>query len=87
MPDYKVVDKNGNKQWYLNGILHREDGPAMEYADGTKYWYRNGKRHREDGPGIEYADGTKYWYLNGIRYPESEFHAKMNSRKELTGVK
>ena len=43
--------------------LHREDGPAIEFADGTKCWYRNGQRHREDGPAIEHANGDKYWYF------------------------
>ena len=52
----KVYD-NGTKKWYLNGQLHRTDGPAIEWADGSKFWYLNGKRHREDGPAIEYARG------------------------------
>ena len=51
--------------WYRNGKLHREDGPAVEWDDGTKEWYHNGKCHREDGPAIECAGGTKYWYRNG----------------------
>ncbi len=59
------TDTFGNKYWYLNGKLHREDGPACEYTDGNKSWWKNGQRHREDGPAIEYYDGTKYWYLNG----------------------
>jgi hypothetical protein len=54
----------------LNGRLHREDGPAIEYADGTKEWYLNDRRHREDGPAIEYADGSKEWYLNDRRHRE-----------------
>ena len=33
------VDKHGDKRYYLNGKLHREDGPAIEYANGTKRWY------------------------------------------------
>jgi hypothetical protein len=36
--------KSGNKLWYLNGKLHREDGPAIEYTNGDKYWYINGYR-------------------------------------------
>ena len=56
---------NGDKAWYLNGKLHREDGPAVERADGYKAWYLNGKLHREDGPAIEWGSGYKYWYLNG----------------------
>ena len=66
MKTYKVqVDDDGNKFWYLNDKLHREDGPAVENANGSKYWYLNGKLHRTDGPSVEYADGSKEWYLNG----------------------
>jgi hypothetical protein len=61
------VNTNGSKVWYLNGKLHREDGPAYEGANGTKYWYLNDKLHREDGPAIEDANGNKRWYLNGKR--------------------
>ena len=43
MIEYTVkVSKNGNKSWYLNDQLHREDGPAAEYASGNKEWYLNG---------------------------------------------
>ena len=62
-PELEVYP-DGVKQWYLNGKLHREDGPAIEYPTGTKYWFLNGKYHREDGPAIEYANGEKRWYLN-----------------------
>lgn len=36
---------NGTKEWYLNGELHREDGPAVERADGTKEWCLDGVRY------------------------------------------
>ena len=65
----KVYD-NGDKFWYLNGKLHREDGPAIEWADGGKSWYLDGKRHREDGPAVEYTNGGKSWYLDGKRHRE-----------------
>jgi hypothetical protein len=42
----------------FNGKLHREDGPAGEFADGTKRWYHYGKLHHEDGPADEYANGV-----------------------------
>jgi len=38
------TDGNGDKRWYLNGKLHRTDGPAVEYSDGTKYWFLNNER-------------------------------------------
>jgi len=64
------VDKYGSKHWLLNGKCHREDGPAVEFADGTKYWYLNGKCHREDGPALECANGYKAWHLNGKYHRE-----------------
>jgi hypothetical protein len=77
MKTYTVnVQDDGSKFWYLNGNLHREDGPAAECANGSKFWYLNGKRHREDGPAIEYADGTKCWFLNGVELTEAEFLVK-----------
>ena len=44
MSDNKPTCKtypNGDKQWWLNGKLHREDGPAVECANGTKEWWLN----------------------------------------------
>jgi hypothetical protein len=64
----QYILKNDNNTFYYKDkemtIRHREDGPAIEWADGTKKWYLNDKLHREDGPAVEYSNGTKYWYLN-----------------------
>jgi hypothetical protein len=59
------VDEDGTREWYVNGLLHRTDGPAVEWADGDRYWYVNGKRHRSDGPAVERANGSCFWYVNG----------------------
>jgi hypothetical protein len=85
MIEYTVeVYDNGTRHWYLNGQLHREDGPAIESYDGSRYWYLNGKYHREDGPAIEYSDGTPEWWLNDEEYTEEEFLKKTAKSKELT---
>ena len=68
-----IIYDDGSTRWYLNGHLHREDGPAIEYLDGNKVWYLNGKLHRLDGPAFEHKNGTKEWYLNGKQYTEEEF--------------
>ena len=71
-PELKI-DEDGNKYWYLNGLLHREDGPAIEYTDGTKRWFLYNCRHREDGPAIEFSNGNKSWYLNNNKYSFEEW--------------
>ena len=73
MKTYKVdVYDNGDKHWYLNGKLHREDGPAVERADDSKSWYLNDEELSEakfnartkptpscEGKVVE-IDGVKY---------------------------
>ena len=82
MIEYKVrVYHNGAREWLLDGIRHREDGPAIEYANGDRYWYLNGNLHREDGPAVEYASGVREWWLNGKRVTEEDV---MKPAKELT---
>lgn len=66
------VDEDGNREWWLNGGLHREDGPAFECANGRRQWWLNGKWHREDGPAVELENGTRQWYLNDQRHREVE---------------
>ncbi len=63
-------------------ILHREDGPASEYANGSKSWWFYGRLHREDGPAFVRINGTKSWFLNGKEVSE-EKHKKL-TRKEPT---
>ena len=43
-----IVYGDGTKEWALNGKLHREDGPAIEYTCGGKHWFLNGKEVTEE---------------------------------------
>lgn len=52
------VDYYGNENWFLNGELHREDGPAFKGVNGDEQWCIHGKLHREDGPAVI---KNKYW--------------------------
>ena len=87
MKTYTVeVQDNGAKHWYLDGKLHREDGPAIECSDEAKFWFLNGKRHREDGPACEYADGSKYWYIDGKELTEAEFNNRNHKTIVIDGI-
>ena len=75
-PQYIEINTLGNKFYFKDKqmtILHREDGPAVEYANGSKYWCINNKFHREDGPAIEWFSGGRIWYLNNEALTEAEF--------------
>ena len=65
----KVINEFGTFRYYNeNDELHREDGPAIEYADGEKWWFKNAKLHRENGPAIERVSCNNSYYYNGIWY-------------------
>ena len=68
--DFKFIINHKNKQWYKNGNLHRDNGPAYICPDGYEAWYKDGLRHREDGPAITESNGTEHWYLNGELHRE-----------------
>ena len=68
-----IIDNNGNKFWFKDDKLHREDCPAIEFVSGNKQWFKNDEWHRLDGPAIEYANGEKYWYIN-----EKRIHVSSN---------
>jgi len=57
-----ICQINQDIMHYLNGKLHREDGPAVEEANGNKKWYQHHQLHRIDGTACEYNDNTELWY-------------------------
>jgi len=68
------LKENGYKEWWLNNLLHREDGPAIEHINGDREYYLNGTRHRTDGPAIIFKNKTyfEYW-VDGKQLTEQEF--------------
>lgn len=55
--------KTKETAYYKQGLLHRDDGPAVEGIN--KVWFVNGKRHREDGPAVD-TPTYKAWYQDEI---------------------
>ena len=70
---------DGTKEWKVNGILHREDGPAIVWSDGSQFWYRDDQRHREDGPAVIWANGLEEYWEHGCRIIKND-HVQSSSR-------
>jgi hypothetical protein len=47
-------------------ILHREDGPALEYSKGSLLWLQNDNYHRMDGPSAIDPDGFREWFIDHV---------------------
>lgn len=63
--------------WFVNGKLHREDGPATISAYGC-WWYKEYKLHRINGPAVCSVDpingkySENYW-LNDQKVSETNY--------------
>jgi hypothetical protein len=79
---YIRINAVGDKYYYKDRemtIMHREDGPAIEYSNGDNSWYIDNKCHREDGPAADWAGGLqKRWYIHGKHLTEEGFNARNN---------
>lgn len=77
---YTRVESEEGSTRYLDaqGLLHREDGPAMEqesHGVRTQGWYWNGRLHRQDGPALRAVDAEgvvlrEQWWLDGVAHRE-----------------
>ena len=65
------IKLDGTHSHYVNGKLHREDGPAIIEGNGDKFWMQNHMLHRLDGPASEFADGGKEWFIWDEKIPVS----------------
>ncbi len=43
-----VAIDRGHYCWFIDGKLHRKDGPAIEYYNGTKSWWLNGYSYSQE---------------------------------------
>lgn len=53
------IEKNGTKLWELNGEIHNEDGPAVEYPSGKKEYYLNDRLYETKEQWQEELDKRK----------------------------
>jgi hypothetical protein len=75
-----IINEYGNKFWYKDNLLHKEDGPAVILSDGSKEWWFEGKLHRTDGPAFIDSDGFEAWYLNGKQLIREEWLAALGKK-------
>lgn len=54
-PSHIICRPDRIEKWYLNGKIHRDNGPAVIIGNGDfikKLWYTNGINYRKDGPSL-----------------------------------
>jgi hypothetical protein len=55
----------GTIEYYKNGLLHREDGPAVITNKDYKEWWNEGLLHNLNGPARIYPDGREGYFIHG----------------------
>ena len=77
-----TINANGDKEWWLEGKRHRDDGPAIIAVNGNKYWYRNGKLHRTNGPAVEWHNGDIQYWIDGNHVTLNEYNNYVNNENQ-----
>lgn len=95
----QYIKENGDEEWYKDGKLHRENGPAvivnnrnwylndkitLKCEGQIKYWYQHGKLHRNNGPAIIYPNGQEEYYIEGKKYTKKEFLEYLDIEKNFS---
>lgn len=57
-----TTNDHGHREYRVNGLLHRLDGPALIHSDNSYCWYSNGMLHRLGGPAVKTASSS-LWYV------------------------
>lgn len=70
MKPARTVDADGVIMYRIDGVLHRDDGPAKAWPDfNEEEWWVNGELHRIDGPAVVSDDPGVKWSVQGLRPP------------------
>lgn len=80
-----VRDYGTHVVWMMDGVFHREDGPAVAYTNGDQTWYHHNQIHRLDGPAVVGKD-SREWFLND-RYHRLDGPAIVRDGKKQWFVK
>ena len=67
---------NSIKMWYINGIRHRENKPALISPLG-ELWYYYGNLHRINGPASIHKNIGNIYYIHGINYTKQKYNKIM----------
>ncbi len=70
--------------WHKDGVLHREDGPAVIHPDGSEEWFVDGMRHRTDGPAYTSGDQkqTMWFYRGHLHCPDGPALTLVNGTRK-----
>jgi hypothetical protein len=71
------------EDWYKDGKLHRDDGPATVISDGYKAWYWKGFFHRTNGPARIWGMGQKNGGLQVVVTLKKNGEIVFQKRKRL----
>lgn len=77
----QMTHDDGYRRWFdEEGLLHREDGPALIRPDGIKIYYRHGKAHRDGAPAMMVPNGDQGYFQN------NQLHREDGPAIERTGT-
>jgi len=77
MPALIILALYKCEEWYVNGVFHRDHGPArVDYNKSNAIirteWRFWGKLHRLDNPAIEWRTGEEVYSVDGVEFNDGD---------------
>lgn len=66
-----LIEKDQTIKYYVDGKLHRLDGPAVIRPNGNNSWWHEGKLHRLDGPALDWGRDGIGFFIHGRKVTET----------------
>ena len=60
-----IICEDGAKRWFLDGLLHRLNGPAIIHPDGEQWFYIDGKYIEASGTPLSVGQAVP-WYNDSV---------------------
>jgi len=71
-----------HKEWYVDGLLHREgDKPAVVIDGVAERWYKHGKSHRDGDKPAHIAENYQEWWVDGKRHRDGDLPAIIDGNR------
>ena len=89
--DGPAVVNGRHQEWWIHGLRHRDNGPAVEYSDGSQEYWLYGMKHRVNKPAIILKDQgfnvgfytTEYWFYGRLHREEGPAVLKSDGSQEF----
>ena len=72
--------------YWVDGKLHRTNGPAIAWSNGEQSYWINDKLHRLDGPAVTWDNGEEFYFVDNKEVSKEDFYKNYYQKNDYTRI-